>query len=70
MRKGFEGRIFPVDGDIAEEWGRMSVPDPVPTIDGLMAATAKVKGLILVTRNLEHVEGTGVRFLDPFAPPD
>ncbi len=59
-------RIVPVDRAIAEEWGRMSVPDPLPVIDGLLAATAKILGLTLVTRNIADVEGTGVELLDPF----
>jgi predicted nucleic acid-binding protein len=60
-------RILPVDRAIAEEWGRMNVPDPLPVVDGLLAATARVLGLTLVTRNVADVEGTGVELLDPFA---
>lgn len=60
-------RIIPVDRAIAEEWGRMNVPDPLPVIDGLLAATARVLGLTLVTRNVADVEATGVDVLDPFA---
>jgi toxin FitB len=60
-------RILPVDRAIAEEWGRMNVPDPLPVIDGLLAATARVLGLTLVTRNVADVEATGVELLDPFA---
>lgn len=60
-------RILPVDRPIAEEWGRMNVPDPLPVVDGLLAATARVLGLTLVTRNVADVEGTGVELLDPFA---
>jgi toxin FitB len=60
-------RILPVDRAIAEEWGRMSVPDPLPVVDGLLAATARVLGLTLVTRNVADVDGTGVELLDPFA---
>jgi len=59
-------RILPVDRAIAEEWGRMNVPDPLPVIDGLLAATARVFGLTLVTRNVADVEATGVELLDPF----
>jgi toxin FitB len=51
---------------IAEEWGRLNVPDPVPVVDGLMAATALVHDWILVTRNVSDVTSTGVRLLDPF----
>jgi hypothetical protein len=59
-------RILQVDRAIAEEWGRMSVPDPLPLVDGLLAATAKLAGLTLVTRNVADVEATGVDLLDPF----
>lgn len=44
----------------------MSVPDPVPIVDGLMAATAKVRGMTLVTRNTVDVARTGVRLLNSF----
>jgi predicted nucleic acid-binding protein len=59
-------RIVPVDRPIAEEWGRMSVPDPLSVVDGLLAATARILGLTLVTRNTADVEGTGIELLDPF----
>ncbi len=62
-------RILPVDRAIAEEWGRMNVPDPLPVVDGMLAATARVLGLTLVTRNVADVEGVGVDLLDPFAKP-
>jgi len=61
-------RILPVDRAIAEEWGRMNVPDPLPVVDGLLAATAKVVGLTLATRNVSDVEGSGVELVDPFQP--
>jgi toxin FitB len=60
-------RILPVDRAIAEEWGRMNVPDPLPVVDGLLAATAKVIGLTFATRNVADVEGSGVEILDPFS---
>lgn len=60
-------RVIPIDRAITEEWGRMNVPDPLPVVDGLLAATARVLGLTLVTRNIADVEGTGVELLDPFA---
>jgi predicted nucleic acid-binding protein len=37
-----------------------------PVIDGLMAATARVHGLTLVTRHIADVAGTGVPLIDPF----
>jgi toxin FitB len=60
-------RILSVDRAIAEEWGRMNVPDPLPVVDGLLAATARVFGLTLATRNIADVEDTGVELFDPFA---
>ena len=64
----FEGRILPVDQAIADEWGRINAPNPVAILDGLLAATAKVKGLTLATRNVSDVESTGVSFVNPFQP--
>jgi predicted nucleic acid-binding protein len=59
-------RLVPVDRLVAEEWGRMNVPDPLPVIDGLLAATAKITGLTLATRNVADVERTGVDLVNPF----
>lgn len=64
--RDYEDRVLPVDAEAAEEWGRMSVPDPVSIIDGLMTATAKVRNMTFVTRNTADVARTGVRLLDPF----
>ncbi|MDP1666173.1 MAG: type II toxin-antitoxin system VapC family toxin [Methylobacter sp.] len=63
------GRILPVTQAIAERWGRLNVPDPLPVIDGLLAATALEQDLILVTRNVRDVERSGVRLLNPFSAP-
>ncbi len=59
-------RILPVDQAIALEWGRITAPRTVPPIDGLLAATAKVHGLILVTRNVKDFADLGVSYLNPF----
>ena len=61
-----EERILDVDREIAEEWARLDVPDPLPAVDGLLAATAKVRGLVLVTRNVADIARTGVAFLNPW----
>jgi predicted nucleic acid-binding protein len=66
----YSGRILPVTSDIAEEWARLSVPDPVPIVDGLIAATAKVHGMTLVTRATGQFERRGVRVLNPFLGSD
>jgi predicted nucleic acid-binding protein len=68
MRSRLEDRVLPVDESIAEAWARLSVPDPLPLIDGLLAATAKVHGLTLVTRNVADISRTGVSLLNPFSP--
>lgn len=61
----FGERVLPIDARVADRWGKLNVPDPVPTVDGLLAATALVHELILVTRNVRGVANTGVRVLDP-----
>lgn len=66
LREGYADRILPVSADIAEEWARLSVPDPLPVVDGLLAATARVHGLTLVTRNTADVQRTGVALVNPF----
>jgi predicted nucleic acid-binding protein len=61
-------RILAVDLPVAEEWGRLNVPDPLPVIDGLLAATAKVHGLRLATRNIKDVARSGADVVNPFEP--
>jgi len=64
----YRDRVLPVTAAIAEEWGRLNATaQPPPTVDGLMAATARVHGLTLVTRNLADVARTGVEAVNPFA---
>ncbi|MGP3971108.1 type II toxin-antitoxin system VapC family toxin [Streptomyces sp. 6N223] len=65
----FTERILPVTTEVAEVWGPLNCPDPLPVIDGLLAATALVHDLTLVTRNVKDVERTGVRLLNPFEAP-
>jgi predicted nucleic acid-binding protein len=67
MRSGLGERVLPIDEPVADAWARLGVPDPLPLIDGLLAATAMVHGLTLVTRNIGQVARTGVALLDPFA---
>ena len=66
--RDFEDRLLPVDRAVAEQWGRLNVPDPVPVVDGLLAATAAVHGLVLATRNVKDLERTQVALFDPFTP--
>jgi predicted nucleic acid-binding protein len=67
MRARLGDRILPVDEPIAEAWALLAIPNPLPLIDGLLAATAKVHGLTLVTRNVADIAPAGVLFLDPFS---
>jgi len=66
LGRDYADRIIPITAAIAEEWGRLNVPHPLPTIDGLLAATAIVMDLTLVTRNTADVASTGVALLNPF----
>jgi predicted nucleic acid-binding protein len=59
-------RILPITLDIAQEWGRLSALRAIPPEDGLLAATAVVHRLTLVTRNVKNVEGLGVSLLNPW----
>lgn len=59
--------ILRVDLEVAEEWGRLNVPDPMPVVDGLLAATARVHGLTLATRNVKDVLRAGVDVINPFS---
>ena len=62
----FADRIVGVDRAIAERWGHLGTLDPVPAIDALIAATAIERDLLVVTRNVKHISGTGARCVDPF----
>jgi toxin FitB len=65
----YRDHLADVDADVAEEWGRLNVPDPLPVIDGLLAASAKVRGWTLVTRNVADLQRSGVALLNPFERP-
>src|SRR5437016_13653691 len=67
MRTGLGGRVLPIDEPVAEAWALLGIPNPLPLIDGLLAATAKVHGLTLVTRNVADTGVTGVPLLDPLS---
>ena len=62
----FAGRILAVDVEVAAEWGQQRTGRKTPSIDGLIAATARVHDLTLVTRNVADMAGTGARMHDPF----
>jgi predicted nucleic acid-binding protein len=60
-------RILPVTSGICEQCARITVPDPLPVVDGLLAATAIEHDLVLVTRNVAGVGRAPVRVVNPFA---
>ncbi|HEY0837982.1 MAG TPA: type II toxin-antitoxin system VapC family toxin [Azospirillum sp.] len=62
----FGGRIIPVDAAVAQRCAALHVPDPRPQRDSLIAATALVHRLVVVTRNVRDFEPMGVRFLNPW----
>lgn len=62
----FEGRIIPITTDIALECATLHVPDKQPANDAMIAATAKVKGLTVVTRNDKDFQFDGVKLFNPF----
>ncbi len=66
IRHRFADRILDVDQAIADRWGCLGIPDPVPDIDGLLAATALEHDLVVVTRNVKHIVPTGARYVNPF----
>ena len=57
-------RFLPVDLDVARAWGSLGVPDPV--VDGLIAATAQVHGMTLVSRKATDYMGSGIPAIDAF----
>ena len=65
-RNFFAGQILPIDVAVADTWGQMHAIRNVPVVDGLLAATAIVHDLTLVTRNVSHVQGLGADLLNPF----
>lgn len=74
FRARFAGRILNVDHTVAETWGeingraRIESGGPLSALDSLIAATAIVHRLAVVTRNVRHFARTGVTVIDPFQP--
>lgn len=62
----FSGRILPVDMAVAIKSAQLNVPDPRPVRDGLIAATALVHGMAVVTRNVADFLSCGVLLVNPW----
>ena len=62
----YEDRLLYVDGAVAADWGRLRARRSVPVIDALIAATARVHKLTLVTRNVRDFASLDVTLLNPF----
>lgn len=66
LRHDHAGQILPVTDQISVESGRISAIRPRGDIDGLIAATAIIHDLVLVTRNVSDFTDTGVEIIDPW----
>ncbi|WP_036289725.1 type II toxin-antitoxin system VapC family toxin [Methylosinus sp. PW1] len=66
LRSDHSDRILPITDQIAVEWGRIAAIRPRSDVDGLIAATAIVHDLIVVTRNTADFDDTGASVIDPW----
>jgi predicted nucleic acid-binding protein len=71
LARRFERRALPINAAVASSWGEMAGRSerggrPIPVIDGLIAATARVHGLVVVTRNTDQFVQCGVPVFDPW----
>jgi len=62
----FSGRVLNIDTAVAQQCAKLHVPDHRSERDALIAATALVHGLVMVTRNTKDFEGTGVELVNPW----
>ena len=62
----FEGRVLPIDTIVAQQCAKLHVPDPRAERDALIAATALVHGMTVVTRNITDFASTGAPLLNPW----
>lgn len=66
IEEAYRARIVPIDRQVVAEWARLLGAKDKHQRDRALAATARVHGFVLVTRNVDDVRGCEVRVLDPF----
>ena len=66
VTEAYGDRILDIDRQIAERWGYLEAEGPLPVVDGLIAATAKRHGMVLVTGNPRDMSRMDVEILVPF----
>lgn len=69
LEAAYGSRVLAMDGPVVAEWARLLGEKDNNQRDVALAATARVHGLVIVTRNVKHFVGRGVRVLDPFKSP-
>lgn len=62
----YADRILPITLEVAIRWGSLGIPDPLPVLDALIAATALELDLIVATRNVIDIARSGVETINPF----
>lgn len=67
LEYSFDGHVLGIDAQVARLWGELSAERPRPVVDTLLASTAIVHDLTLVTRNTADVRGIKVKLLNPWA---
>ncbi len=67
VEAAYKERLLPIDNAVASLWGQLSADRPRAVIDTLLAATAIVHDLTLVTRNVVHVQDLPVKLLNPWS---
>jgi predicted nucleic acid-binding protein len=67
LESHYAERVLPVTAAVADRWGRLSLHQPLPVSDGLIAATALEHKLTVVTRNVADYQRSGVNVLNPFS---
>lgn len=73
LARRFDGRLLPITAEVAARWGSIAGSaeahgNPLPVIDGLIAATGLHHDLVVVTRNTEDLQRCQARCLNPWRP--